>query len=372
MKQCIEGSQAVAKVIQKIKPDVVSAFPITPQTHIVESLAKMRADGQADFEFINSDSEFAAASIVLGASATGGRVYTATSSQGLLLMAEVLINIAGMRLPVVVTCANRAISAPINIWNDQQDSLTIRDSGWMMLYAKDNQAAADLQLFAYKIAEKLRVPVMVNMDGFVLTHTYEVVDIPSQEQVDKFLPAYKPQEGQFLDVQNPVTLGSFATPDDYQEIRLELHEDLKKSLALFKKQAGLFNKIFKRKYNLVEYIGPAGAKTVLVTFGSLAGTIEATLKKLNEKKSTTALLNVVCYRPFPDKEAVKALAFAKKIIVIEKDLSMGAEGCLATDLKRALYGQSKAQFYSYAMGLGGRDIRQKDIVKIVNQVNKKR
>src|SRR6056297_2601302 len=246
MSKLMEGSQAVAKVVNLCEPAVVSAYPITPQTHIVEDLAKYKADGKAKYEYIRAESEFAAASVVLGASATGVRTYTATSSQGLLLMTEVLFNIAGMRLPVVLTCANRAVSAPISIWNDQQDSVTVRDSGWLMLYAEHNQEVADMHLMAYKIAEKSRLPVMVNMDGFLLTHTFEPVDIPSKLQVRKYLPKYKAPKGSILDPQDPKSLGCFATPDYYFEIRQELAEDVVKSKKVIKKSMREFKKIFKR------------------------------------------------------------------------------------------------------------------------------
>src|SRR4030042_4183448 len=228
-KQILEGSRAIAETVNLCKPDVVSAYPITPQTHIVEDLAKFKADGRADYEYVRAESEFAAASIVLGASAAGSRVYTATSSQGILLMAEVIYNIAGMRLPIVMTCANRAVSAPINIWNDHQDAMAVRDAGWIMLFAETVQEAVDMHVMAYKIAETVRLPVMVNMDGFILTHTYEPVEIPSAALVKKFIGKYQPPKGEYLDVKNPCTLGAFASPADYQGIRQELQDDLVES-----------------------------------------------------------------------------------------------------------------------------------------------
>ena len=193
MKEFIEGSHAVAQIVKRCRPGVVSAYPITPQTHIVEDLAQMVADKELNAQFVNVESEHSAASVVLGSEATGVRSYTATSSQGLLLMAEVVFNIAGLRLPLVMTTANRAVSAPINIWNDQQDVMAVRDSGWVLLFGETNQEVVDLHLQAYRLAEDPRVmlPVMVNMDGFILTHGMEVVDMPSQEEVDKFLPPYK-------------------------------------------------------------------------------------------------------------------------------------------------------------------------------------
>ena len=217
MKEFLEGSRAVAEVVRLCKPGVISAYPITPQTHIVEELAQMVANGQLKSQFVNVESEHSAASVVLGAVATGVRAFTATSSQGLIYMAEVLFNIAGMRLPLVLTCANRALSAPINIWNDQQDSISLRDSGWIQLYAENNQEAVDLHLLGYRIGEdkSVMLPVMVCMDGFILTHGMESVDIPQQEEVDKFLPAYKPLYK--LDPAEPVSMGLLADPDYYLE-----------------------------------------------------------------------------------------------------------------------------------------------------------
>jgi pyruvate ferredoxin oxidoreductase alpha subunit len=364
MKKCIEGSKAVAQVVNLCSPDVVSAYPITPQTHIVEDLASLKANGDASFEFVRADSEFAAASIVLGASASGGRAYSASSSQGLLLMTEVLFSIAGMRLPVVLTCANRAISSPINIWNDQQDSQTVRDAGWLMLFAEDNQAACDLHILAFKLAEQLKIPAMVNMDGFVLTHTVEPVEVPEEKLIKKFLPAYKPVLGQILETEKPVSLGCFVTPTHYQKIRLELDADLKAAKKLFKKEANLFKKIFGREYDLVQYYGATNPETVMVSFGSVVGTIKDAVDDLNKKKAKFGVLNVVCYRPFPDEEVVKYLAKVKKIIVLEKDISLGSEGALSLEIKKSLYGKSKAKIISITTGLGGQDIRLIEIKNI--------
>ena len=374
MSKLMEGSQAVAKVVNLCEPAVVSAYPITPQTHIVEDLAKYKADGKAKYEYIRAESEFAAASVVLGASATGVRTYTATSSQGLLLMTEVLFNIAGMRLPVVLTCANRAVSAPISIWNDQQDSVTVRDSGWLMLYAEHNQEVADMHLMAYKIAEKSRLPVMVNMDGFLLTHTFEPVDIPSKLQVRKYLPKYKAPKGSILDPQDPKSLGCFATPDYYFEIRQELAEDVVKSKKVIKKSMREFKKIFKRgNSKMVEYYGPQDAQTVLVAMGSVIGTIKDFVDKYNKKyKSKIAVLKIKVFRPFPDKEICKYLEEKKYIAVIDKSISMGTEGILGTDIKRAMYECSKhPQIKNYIMGLGGRDITEKMLFDVVKNLKKK-
>ncbi|MFH1655955.1 MAG: pyruvate ferredoxin oxidoreductase, partial [Candidatus Omnitrophota bacterium] len=273
MKKFIEGSYALAEIIKLCKPGVISAYPITPQTHIVEGLAQFVADGELKCEFVNVESEHSAASTVLGAVATGVRAFTATSSQGLLLMAEVIFNIAGMRLPLVLACANRAVSAPINIWNDQQDVMAVRDSGWILMFAENNQEVVDLHLQGYRISEDhgVMLPVMVNLDGYVLTHGLEVVDMPSQEQVDKFLPPYKPLYK--LDVSDPITLGCLATPEHYMETRIAIQKTHEEVLELIPKVASEFKKVFGRESGgLVEGYRLEDAKQVIVSMGSVVGT----------------------------------------------------------------------------------------------------
>lgn len=362
MKTIIEGSHAVAETVRRCRPAVVSAYPITPQTHIVENLAQYQADGLASFEYVRAESEFAAASIVAGASATGVRVYTATSSQGLLLMTEVLFNIAGMRLPVVMTCANRAVSGPISIWNDQQDSVTVRDSGWIMLYAANNQEVIDLHIQAFRIAEQVKLPVMVNMDGFVLTHTFEPIDLPDQKEIDKYLPAYVPVKGEYLDVNNPKTLGAFAGPAYYQDIREKLNNDLISSQQAITKEAKSFTSLFKRDQGNGFLTGYKlkDAEVVFASMGSVAGTIEEAIDELRKAGHKVGLLNVRCFRPFPDEAIKSALSKAKRVIVIDKSISLSAEGILATDIRRALYG-NKVQIQSIVTGLGGKDITQEMI-----------
>ncbi|MCX6739960.1 MAG: pyruvate ferredoxin oxidoreductase [Candidatus Parcubacteria bacterium] len=367
-KQIVEGSHAVAEIMKNLRPAVVAAYPITPQTHIVEDLAKMKDNGEADFEFINAESEFSAASMVLGASATGVRTYTATSSQGLLLMTEVLFNIAGMRLPVVVTCANRAISSPINIWNDQQDSVTIRDAGWLQLYAETNQEAVDLHILAYKLAESLMLPVMVNMDGFVLTHTFESVEIPEVSLIKKFLPDYLAPKDSTLDTANSRSLGTFATPERYLEIRQELFEDVAAAKKEIVRQNSEFKKVFGRGIGngLIEEYKTKDADIILVAMGSVCGTIKEVIDQLRTKGKKVGLLKIISFRPFPDVEIVKALSKVKYVAVVDKAISIGTEGILATEIKRACYGQLKAQISSFVVGLGGRDITEKMISDIVD------
>ncbi|MDP2944697.1 MAG: pyruvate ferredoxin oxidoreductase [bacterium] len=388
-KQILEGSRAIALTIKNIAPAVVSAYPITPQTHIVEDLAKMKADGQAEFEYIRAESEFAAASIVLGASAAGSRVYSATSSQGLLLMAEVVYNISGLRLPIVMTTANRAVSSPINIWNDHSDVMSIRNAGWIQLFAANHQEAVNAHILAYKLAEKLQLPVMVNVDGYILTHSYESVIIPEPNKIKKFLPAYRPGEGAYLNPKNPVTLGAFFTPAHYMETREALQEDLLTSLEIIKKEYREFQKIFKDETRLaeissgvtrqnkkshfddglIEYFGPTKPKTILVALGSLNGTILETIK--NSKN--IGLLKIKVYRPFPAASINKFITRAKNIAVIEKAINFGQAGPLYCDIKAGISAAEAKNLNvrNYIAGLGGRDVTQKMIAKIIKDAGRR-
>jgi len=382
-KQILEGSRAIAEVIKNIKPDVVSAYPITPQTHIVEDLADFKAEGIADYEYVLAESEFAAASIVLGASATGARVYSATSSQGLLLMTEVIYNIAGMRLPVVMTCANRAVSAPINIWNDHSDTMSIRDAGWIQLFAASTQEAIEQHILAYKIAEKLKLPVMVNVDGFVLTHSYEAVTIPSPALIKKYLPTYKPASGEYLNPAEPVTLGAFFTPAYYMETRENLHHDLNNSLVVIKKEFEALKSLLKNNKEkksvkdlplinngLVEYYGVKNPEVILVALGSMVGTILETIKSNNKYAKSVGLLKIKVYRPFPAEEILKIISRSKNIAVIEKAISLGQNGPLFTDLKGAL-GENKLNISNFIVGLGGRDVTSKMIEEIIRKAKRR-
>lgn len=369
--ELLEGSRAIALTIKNLAPAVVSAYPITPQTHIVEDLAAFKAQGQANYEYVRAESEFAAASIVLGASATGERVYSATSSQGLLLMSEVIFNISGMRLPVVMTCANRAISAPINIWNDQSDVMAIRDAGWILLFAASHQEAVDQHVLAYKLAEKLNLPVMVNVDGFIITHSYEGVIIPDESLIKKYLPDYSPLLGEYLNPAQPITLGAFFTPDYYQETRATLHHDLLASQEIIKQEYKLWQKLSGRQElgplkaaldnGLIEYYGAPKAKTILVALGSVAGTILETIKADN----SLGLLKIKTYRPFPSVEINKIISRAKNIAVIEKAISLGNMGPLYNDLKGALDKNNKLNVTNHIVGLGGRDVTKKIIKGII-------
>ncbi|MFH0877467.1 MAG: pyruvate ferredoxin oxidoreductase [Candidatus Omnitrophota bacterium] len=374
MKQFIEGSHAVAEIIKRCKPGVISAYPITPQTHIVEDLAQMVADNELKSQFVNVESEHSAASVVLGAEATGVRSYTATSSQGLLLMAEVVFNIAGLRLPLVMTCANRAVSAPISIWNDQQDVMAVRDSGWVLLFAENNQEVVDLHLLAYRLAEdpSVMLPVMVNMDGFILTHGMEVVDMPSQEEVDKFLPPYKTTYK--LDVDNPATMGFLADPDYYLEIRYMLQETPREVLDLIPQVAAEFKKQFKREAGgLVEGYRLEDAEEVFVAMGSVCGTIRDTVDELRDKGKKVGLLKIITYRPFPKNAIIGALGKAKEVAVVDKSISLGMFGPLYADMTSALssLGAKMPKVSGFVLGLGGRDITKKSITDVYDRLSGK-
>ena len=367
----IEGSHAVAHVVAQCRPHVISAYPITPQTHIVEELADIVGAGQLDAEFVNVESEFSAASVVLGASAAGARAYTATSSQGLLLMSEVIYCIAGMRLPIVLTCANRAISAPLSIWNDQQDSMAVRDAGWIQLHAEDNQEASDLHIQAFKIAEQTFLPVMVCMDGFILTHAFEPVDIPEQKEVDDFLPAFKPRH--IVDPRWPRGIGLFADPRFYMETRYILHRALEKSEETIKEVSSEFAKAFGRKsggfiktYKLEE------ADVAIISMGSVVGTIKELIDQLEEEGKKVGLLQICSYRPFPRKEVYRALKDKMNIVVLEKCISLGRGGILASDVRWSFPRAEKKDrdISSFVAGLGGRNISIDDLRYMVEKVEK--
>ena len=367
MKEFLEGSLAVAEIVKRCKPGVISAYPITPQTHIVEELAQMVANGQLNSQFVNVESEHSAASTVLGASATGVRSFTATSSQGLFLMAEVVFNIAGMRLPVVMTVAARAISAPINIWNDHQDVVSLRDSGWIQLHAEDIQEAVDLHLIAYRIAEdkSVMLPVMVVMDGFILTHGVETINMPTQEEVDKFLPSYKAPYK--LDVANPMTLGPLVDPEYYMETRYALHETLKETLELIPKVTADFAKAFGRLHNgLIEEYRTKDAERVIIAMGSVCGTIKEVVDELRAKGKKVGLLKITSYRPFPCQQIYESLKNVPKIGIVDRTLSLGSCAPLASEVRASFFGKAKKpkMVSSFVVGLGGRDITRDSIKEI--------
>lgn len=370
MKTILEGSRAVAEIAKLCKPAVIAAYPITPQTVIVEALAKFVADGELKSKYLEVESEFSAISACLGATAAGYRSFTATSSQGLALMHEVLFTTAGMRLPVVMIVANRAVSAPINIWNDEQDSISQRDTGWLQFYCESVQEVVDTLLQAYKIAEthKVLLPVMVCMDGYYLTHVVEPVDMPTQADVEKFLPAYKPEV--YLDPQRPMTQGSLAYPSQYMTIRKQLADAVIGSIAIVKKAHDDFARQFKRKYGdglIEEYKNDK--HVAIVALGSICGTI----KEVADGNKKFDLVRVRCFRPFPKDEVRKALKDKDLVIVIDRNISLGNSGALSMEVRDCMYGGGKKpKIVNYIVGLGGVDTSRKDIERIAEDAKKRK
>lgn len=367
----IEGSMAVAEGAALCRPDVISAYPITPQTHIVEDLAQFVADGKLTCEFVNTESEFGAASVVLGAECAGSRAYTATTSQGLILMSEVLFNVAGMRLPLVMCVANRSLSAPLSIWTDHQDIVTLRDSGFIIMFAEDAQEALDLHMIAYRVGEDKRVqlPVMINIDGFLITHTYEPVDVPEQSEVDKFLKPYVPFQA--LDPKKPYTMGAFTEPAYHMDVRYAMHKANVDSVSVIEEVSAEFEKQFGRKAGgLVQGYKLDDAETVLVAFGSITGLLEEAVDTMREKGQKVGILKIKTYRPFPFDAVRKALANRKRVIVLDRAMSAGFGEILGGDIRSALYGVAgQPVLDSYIYGLGGRDIFIEDVEKLVADPN---
>lgn len=364
----LEGSQAVARAVALCRPKTVCAYPITPQTHIVEGLGELVRSGKlTDCEYINVESEMAALSVAIGSETAGVRSYTATSSQGLLYMMEAVYNASGMELPIVMTLGNRAIGAPINIWNDHTDAMSVRNAGWIMLFAETNQEAVDLHIQAFKIAEKVKCPVMVCVDGFILTHAYERIDLPTQEEVDDFLPPYDPHVS--LDPKNPKAIGTMVPPGYFMEVRCLAHKKQIDALNVvecvgnkFKEKFGRDSGGLVREYNLEK------AETVIVTMGSVAGTIKDTIDELNKKGGKYGVLSIVSYRPFPTEAIRKALKNAKTVIVLEKAFAVGIGGILFQEISLALK-NTKTEVKSVVAGLGGRAITSDMIKEYLNHKN---
>jgi pyruvate ferredoxin oxidoreductase alpha subunit len=356
----LEGSAAVAETVALCRPEVVCAYPISPQTHIVEGLSDLIRAGELErCEYVMVESEFAALSVCIGASAAGARAYTATASQGLLYMAEALYNASGLGLPIVMTVANRAIGAPINIWNDHSDAMSQRDCGWIQLYAEDNQEAADLHAQAFRIAERLSLPVMVCMDGFVLTHAYERVDVPTAEQVDAFLPPFKPR--QVLDPADPVTIGAMVGPEAFAEVKYLAHAKQMQALDVIPEVAARFEQAFGRPSGgLVRGYRLEDAETVVVALGSVLGTIEDTIDELREAGESIGALAIKSFRPFPLAEVRTALAGAKRVVVLEKALAVGIGGIVSANVRMALSG-IQLNGYTVVAGLGGRAITRRSL-----------
>ncbi len=370
--QILEGSRAAAEAVVLCRPALTVAYPITPQTHIVEDLAKFIADGKLDAKHMEVESEFSAMSAVVGGSATGVRTFTATSSQGLALMNEVLFAASGMRLPIVMQVVNRALSAPINIWNDWQDSISARDSGWLQLYCETAQEVVDTTIQAYKIAEDKNVllPVMVCMDGFFITHTLEPVELPDQKKVDRFLPPYKATHA-YLDPKRPMTQGPFAFPKPYMELRKQLSDAIDNSDKVIKKAHGDYAKSFGRKYGngLIDEYKNKGKKTAIITMGTLAGTVREAV----DAHGDIGLVRIRSYRPFPKEDLRKALKDTETVVILEKNIALGTgAGALFDEVRSALYNEGKQKVLGVVCGIGGSEVTVEDVKKIADDSKKKK
>jgi pyruvate ferredoxin oxidoreductase alpha subunit len=353
--QPIEGSAAVARTVALCRPQVVAAYPITPQTHIVEGIARLIADGELRCEMISVESEFSAISAVLGAAAAGSRAYTASSAQGILLMTEVLHNIAGLRIPLVMTCANRAIGAPVSAWNDQQDSMVMRDTGWVQLYCADNQEAVDTTVQAFRIAERTELPVMVCMDGYVLTHTLEAIDLPRQEEVDAFLPPY--HFARTLDPRKPITIGTLVTPEFYTEARYANHRALLRAQDEIIAADREWEKISGRSCGgLLSVDGPYDATIAILSVGSVMGTLFDARDQFPEL-GPVKLIKLRSMRPFPIEALKHECDGLSDLIVLERALSPGGGGIVGPEVRAALSEtHSPPRIHNFAAGLGGRDM----------------
>lgn len=362
----LSGNEAFAYGVRLARAQVISAYPITPQTIVVEKLSEFVEDGSLKAEFIHVESEHSALSCALGASSVGARAFTATSSQGLLYMAEVLPYVAGGRFPVVMMNANRSTALPWNIYGDQRDSLCLLDTGWIQAYAENAQEALDFALMSYYIAEheKVQTPFMANLDGFVLTHTYEVVDVPTAEQADEFLPPYKTENK--MDLDTPRNLAFTGGPAVNYIFKYKEHRGMMNAKAVIKEAEERFEKVFGRHYTgLVEEYKTEDAERIIVTLGSITGLVKQIVDAKREQGEKVGVLKIRYMRPFPKDEVVNALKNAKAVAVLEKDISFGSEGTVYTNVNSALLaGEVQIPTQNYVGGLGGKNISEEEINSI--------
>ncbi len=365
----IMGNHALSYGAKLSRVQVISAYPITPQTQVVELLSEMVGSGELDAKFVNVESEHSAMAVCIGASMAGARTFTATSAQGLALMHELLHWAAGDRLPIIMGVINRAMAAPWSIWTDQNDSLSQRDTGWMQIYCESNQEVLDSVILAYKVSEKVMLPTMIVLEAFVLSHTSEPVKIPDQNLVDKFLPPY--ENPYALTPENPVAVGAVASPDFYMEFRYKIQEAMEEAVGLIEEEGRKFEKIFGRHHGLVDPFYTEDAEVVFVCAGAYSSTVKYAIKKLRERGRSVGTLRVRTFRPFPY-EAVRKHLLGKKVVVLDRNISFGAGGIFFQEVKSALYGKKRTPCIGYILGLGGRDITPEDIEGIYEDFLKRR
>lgn len=368
----LEVSLACAEAAKLANVDVVAAYPITPQTHIVEHLAELVADGHLDAEFVPVESEHSAISACVGSSAAGARTFTSSSSQGLALMHEILFIASAMRLPIVMAVANRALSGPLNIWNDHSDIMAERDIGWVQTFAENGQEVLDLMLHAFKVAEDKRVclPVIVNMDGFLLTHVIEPLLMPEQAEVDAYLPPYQPQ--QRLDIAQPISMGMVGMPEVYTEARKATVEALLGSYDVVKEHWAGFAKQFGRQYKPIESYRSEDAEVLFVTMGSLGETCMTAIDEMREAGVKVGSVRIRLWRPFPVDDFLAAIQGAKGLIVMDRALSPGVPaGPVATELRGLLYAKGyQLPVQNFVAGLGGRDVTRADFRMMLDKARK--
>ena len=354
MKRVIEGSHAVAEAVRLARVQVISAYPITPQTHIVEIISEYCANGTMNARFLRVEREHSALAALIGAQSCGVRTFTATASQGLALMHELLHWTSGARLPIVMAEVNRALAPGWNIWTDQTDSLAQRDTGWIQLYCEDGQEVLDSMLQAYRLAERVYLPVMVVLDAFYLSHTYEPVDVPTEEEVDRFLPPYQPRFQ--ADTENPCAFGQLVPPGAYMKMRHNIAEAMEESLVCLREIQEEFYRIFQRRYDPVDAICCNDAEIILVTSGTITSTCRLVLQSLRDRGEKVGILKMKLFRPFPVAMVREATARAKKIAVIDRNFSFGASGIFAQEVRAALYNAPEhPPVFGYIAGIGGLD-----------------
>jgi pyruvate ferredoxin oxidoreductase alpha subunit len=372
MKQIQEASRAIAEAVKLCRPKVIPLYPITPQTHNVEAITEQVNNGELDATTIPVESEHSAMSAAIGSSATGARTYTATSSQGLALMNEVVFIAAGMRLPIVMMVANRALSAPINIWNDHQDEISVRDAGWIQFFVESAQEAVDTIIQSFKISEhnEVLLPSMMGVDGFTLTHVFENVDMPSQKEVDNFLP--KINLPFTLDPKKPVTMGPVGGPEYYMEIRKTNQDAILNSKKIIKQVHEEYKKKFGRGYGdgTIDCYKTKDADKIIVAMGTIVGTSRVVVDELRQQGQKVGLMKVRLFRPFPAEEIVKALEGTKDVIILDRNISLGNQGALFDEIRSCMHGK-KPNIKGYIVGLGGRDVTKDHIKKAFNMVDEK-
>ena len=364
----MEVSIAAAEAVKQANVDVISAYPITPQTHIVEHLSELVANGEMDAEFFCVESEHSALSVCVGAAATGARTFTCTSSQGLALMSEITYIASGLRLPILMILSNRTLSAPLSIWNDHSDTMSIRDCGWIQFFVENGQEVYDHVFVSYRLAEDKKVlfPVIINMDGFVLSHVIEPIEMIQQEKIDQFLPPYQPVHR--LDPDHPVTMGAFALPSIFAEAKKAQEEALRSSMPKIIETWKAFGDTTGRYYNPVETYKAEDADTLLVTMGSCGETASVAVDKMREAGRSVGLVKIRLWRPFPFDDLKKATCHAKQLVVIDRAMSVGACGPVASEVKAALYGNDqRPSVYNFVAGISGRDVTPSDFVKMVDK-----